>query len=311
MKTLSRYAWGVLAYNLAVVAWGAYVRATRSGAGCGAHWPLCNGEVIPQSPSLERLVEFSHRVTSGLALLLVAALLVWTWRRCRPGDPARRGAAWAMAFMLTEAALGAALVLFRLVADNASMARALFMSAHLANTLLLLASLALTAWWLQGGTALRLRVQAAAAGRFAVGAVALLIAGISGAIAALGDTLYPAGSLSEALGADFSATSHLLVRLRLLHPAITVLVALGLAFSGVRHAFDLDGAGRRLGVTLAVLAGVQVAVGVLNVVLLAPVWMQVGHLLVADALWIVYVLLGAAALGDATPGRAGAAPATE
>src|SRR5690606_8937667 len=42
---LAAFAWGTLAYNLAVIVWGAYVRATGSGAGCGSHWPLCNGEV--------------------------------------------------------------------------------------------------------------------------------------------------------------------------------------------------------------------------------------------------------------------------
>jgi cytochrome c oxidase assembly protein subunit 15 len=298
MKKLSRFAWTVLVYNLGVIAWGAYVRATRSGAGCGAHWPLCNGELIPRSPSVERLVEFSHRVTSGLALVLVAVLLVWVWRRCRPGEPARRGAAWAMVFMLAEAGVGAGLVLFRLVADNASMARALFMSVHLTNTLLLLASLALTAWWLTGRRAVQVRGQAAA-WRFVLGAVALLGAGISGAVAALGDTLYPAGSLAQALGADVSAASHLLVRLRLLHPAITVIVALALGFAGVHYAVDGRGVGRRLGVVVAAMAGGQVAVGLLNVLLLAPVWMQIVHLMAADALWIAYVLLGAAVMGDA------------
>ena len=121
---LSRFAWGVLAVNLGVIAWGAYVRATRSGAGCGAHWPLCNGELVPRAPSLEMLVEFSHRVSSGLAVIAGAALLIWVWRACAPGHPARRTAAWAMGFMVAEAGVGAALVLFRLVADNASFARA-------------------------------------------------------------------------------------------------------------------------------------------------------------------------------------------
>jgi heme A synthase len=80
LSTLARFAWGVLVYNLGVIVWGAYVRATRSGAGCGAHWPLCNGEVIPQSPDAAMLIEFSHRVTSGLALVSVVVLFAWAWR---------------------------------------------------------------------------------------------------------------------------------------------------------------------------------------------------------------------------------------
>ena len=153
--TLSQFAWGVLAYNLAVILWGAYVRASGSGAGCGAHWPLCNGEVIPRAPSVATLIEYSHRLTSGLALLGVVALLVWTWRACAAGHPARRGAVLSLLFIITEAAVGAGLVLFELVADNATMARAMFMAAHLVNTFLLVAALTLTAWWLSGGGPLR------------------------------------------------------------------------------------------------------------------------------------------------------------
>jgi heme A synthase len=262
--------------------------------------------VIPQSPSVEMLVEFSHRVSSGLALVAVVGLLVWTWRACSPGHPARRSAAWSMLFMLTEAGVGAALVLFRLVADNPSMARALFMSVHLANTFLLLASLALTAWWVTPGT------EAVATGmharrdaiRFAIGSVAIIVAGISGAVAALGDTLFPSGSLAQALGADLSTTSHLLIRLRLLHPAIAVVVAAALVIMGVRFGFEARGTTRRLGFATAGIAVMQVLVGFTNVLLLAPVWLQMIHLLVADALWIAFVLLAASRL----PGRDAVVP---
>ena len=304
MSKLARFSWGVLVYNLAVIAWGAYVRATRSGAGCGAHWPLCNGEVIPQSPSVEMLVEFSHRLTSGAALLAVVVLLIWTWRACPAGHPARRSSAWAMFFMVTEAGVGAALVLFRLVADNPSMARALFMSVHLANTFLLLACLALTGWWRSAraaGIPVRQASVPARPGlvvRFGAGAAAILAAGVSGAVAALGDTLFPAGSLAQALGADLSPTSHLFVRLRLLHPAIALTVAAALVIMGMRFGFEGRGATRTLGFALAGLAVMQVLIGVANVLLLAPVWMQMLHLLAADMLWVTFVLLGASALGE-------------
>jgi heme a synthase len=296
MTRLARFSWGVVVYNMAVIAWGAYVRATRSGAGCGAHWPLCNGEVIPQSPTVEMMVEFSHRLTSGLALVLVAVLLVWTWRTVAAGHPARRGAAWATGLMLAEAGVGAALVLFRLVADNASTARALFMAVHLVNTFLLLACLALTAWWLSGGARLEIRRGDALAARFGAGAVVILVAGVSGAVAALGDTLFPAGTVAEALGADLSATSHLLVRLRLLHPAITILVAAGLVVTGIRFGIGSPGPSRPLGLTVAGVAVLQVLAGFTNVLLLAPAWMQMAHLVLAGVLWIGYVLLAASSL---------------
>ena len=156
MSRLARFAWAVLAYNVAVIVWGAYVRATGSGAGCGAHWPLCNGEIIPRAGRVATLIEFSHRLTSGAALAAVVFLLIWTWRACRPGHPARSGAALSLFFMLTEAGVGAGLVLFQLVADNASFARAMFLAVHLVNTFTLLACLTATAWWLSGGAPLRL-----------------------------------------------------------------------------------------------------------------------------------------------------------
>jgi len=46
------------------------------------------------------------------------------------------------------------------------------------------------------------------------------------------------------------------------------------------------------------LAALQLAAGFLNILLLAPVWMQLAHLLVADALWIALVVLTASALAQ-------------
>lgn len=295
---LARFAWGVLAWNVAVILWGAYVRASGSGAGCGAHWPLCNGEIVPRAPTVEMIVEFSHRMTSGLALLSVVALLVWTWRACRPGHPARAGAAWTMGFMVTEAAVGAMLVLFRLVADNASMARALFMSVHLMNTFALLATMTVTAWWLSGGERLSLGGRGATAAWIAAGIAALTLSGVSGAVAALGDTLYPAGSLASGLSADLSPASHLLIRLRVLHPVIAVFAgfAVMIAAGRVRRHANPSAARHARLVTFAV--GAQIGAGFLNVLLLAPVWMQIVHLLFADSVWIAFILLGATLLAE-------------
>jgi heme a synthase len=295
MRRLARVAWAVLAWNLAVIAWGAYVRASGSGAGCGSHWPLCNGVVIPRSPSIATLIEFSHRLTSGLALLAVLALLVGTYRAAT--SRAARAAAWAaMVLMLTEAAVGAGLVLFRLVADNASLARAMFMAAHLTNTFFLLAALSLTAWFLSGGAPLAPRLRPRAAGLWSVCALMVLVAGTSGAVAALGDTLYPAASLAEGLRADLSATAHLLIRLRMWHPVLAVTAAVLAMLVGPRLVGPDDTTGHRLGRLLILATGLQLIAGVVNVLLLAPIWMQMVHLLLADTVWIVLVLLGAQAL---------------
>jgi heme a synthase len=300
---LSRFAWSLLAYNVAVILWGAYVRASGSGAGCGSHWPLCNGEVIPRLPATATIIEFSHRLTSGLALVGVVALYFWT-RRVRPaGDPARRAAAASVIFMLSEAAVGAGLVLFRLVADNASMARALFMAAHLTNTFVLLAALTLTAWLLSGGSAPAPRTHSRLAVAWAFSVAAFLVASISGAVAALGDTLYPSASLAEGLRADLSATSHFLIRLRMLHPVLAVSAVAIAMLVAPRLVRDDDGIGQRLARMVIALSGLQLVAGLTNVLLLAPIWMQLVHLLLADAVWISLVLLGAQALA---PGHAAA-----
>jgi len=306
---LSRFGWSLLVYNVAVILWGAYVRASGSGAGCGSHWPLCNGEVIPRLPATATVIEFSHRLTSGLALVGVVVLWVWT-RRARPaGDPARVGAAASVLFILAEAAVGAGLVLFRLVADNASMARALFMAAHLTNTFVLLAALTLTAWWLSGGAVPSVRERPRLASAWVFSAAAFLVASISGAVAALGDTLYPSASLAEGLRADLSATSHLLIRLRMLHPVLAVSAVAIALLVAPRLVQREDAIGQLLGRTVIVLSALQVVAGLTNVLLLAPTWMQLIHLLLADGVWISLVLLGAQALspGPAATNRTQAA----
>jgi heme A synthase len=300
---LARFAWAVLAYNVAVIVWGAYVRATGSGAGCGAHWPLCNGEIIPRAARVATLVEFSHRLTSGAALICVLALAIWTWRACRPGHPARSGAVLSVFFMLTEAAVGAGLVLFQLVADNASFARAMFLAVHLINTFTLLACLTATAWWLSGGASLRVKGQWGRAASLALLCAGVLVASTSGAVAALGDTLYPAASLSQGFQADLSVTSHVLIRLRVLHPVFAVAAALAIIASGRRMADGQGPTAGRFARGVSALAMLQISLGIVNVFLLAPIWLQLLHLLVADSVWIALILLSVTVLGEPAAGR--------
>jgi len=291
---LTRFAWSVLGYNVLVILWGAVVRATGSGAGCGSHWPLCNGEVVPRSMPVARLIEFSHRLTSGLALLLVVALLVAVFRSRPKGHPARRAAAWSMAFMVGEAAVGAMLVLFELVADNRSFARAMFMATHLLNTFFLLGALTLTAHTAGGGELARLRGGGAEGRGFQWSALGVLLSSVSGSVAALGDTLFPAQSLDQALRGDLSAASHILIRLRVLHPFVAASTAAFLLLvAGGLGRKTADPRVRRAALAVGLLALAQVGLGLLNVALLAPVPLQVAHLLLADAVWIALVLLTA------------------
>lgn len=296
----SIYSQAVVAFNLLVILWGAYVRASGSGAGCGSHWPLCNGEVVPRAREVETLIELTHRATSGVALLLVFGLAVWAFRAFPSKHPVRRGAMWSVFFILTEALIGAGLVIFGFVAGNDSVGRAAYLSIHLVNTFLLLAALALTAWWASGGAPLRLRKQGAAGLLFGAGILGTLILGVSGAITALGDTLFPATSLAAGWRDDFSPTAHLFIRLRVLHPTIAVAVSILLLFAA-RFALTRrpEWKIKRLSRALALLVLIELGAGLINLVLLAPIPMQIVHLLLADLVWIALVLLTAATLGEA------------
>ncbi|MFI4946485.1 MAG: COX15/CtaA family protein [Burkholderiales bacterium] len=289
---LPRLAWLTLGWNVAVILWGAFVRASGSGAGCGAHWPLCNGEIVPRAPAVATLVELTHRLTSGVALLLVFYLAYRVFRERPAGHPGRRAAALCVVFILSEAAVGAGLVLFRLVADTESVARALFMSVHLMNTFVLLACLTLTAHFTTADA--RPTLAARRAWPFAVAAVALLLVGASGAIAALGDTLYPATSLLGGIRAELSSTASLLVRLRLAHPVLALAGAAAVAYAALPALRgSTDTPSKRAAQAVAGLVVVQLVAGLVNVALLAPVWLQIVHLLLADLVWIVFVLLAA------------------
>lgn len=309
LPPFARFAWGVLAYEAAVVVWGAYVRATGSGAGCGQHWPLCNGEVIPRSPRVDTLVELSHRVSSGIALAATVVLLAWAFRAYPRGHVVRKGAATTTALMLGEALIGAGLVLFRLVARDESAARALSICLHLCNTFLLLASTAVTAWRASGGQRLRLRGQRAIVFTAGVLLSALVVVGASGAVTALGDTLFPPASLAAGMAQDFAPGAHLFVKLRVVHPLLAVSAgALVIVAGGIVRAVRPSPAVRTLSRLAQTLVVAQVAAGLLDVTTLAPVGVQLVHLFLADAVWIVVVLTAAAALGVAPQAIGGETP---
>lgn len=299
LDKFAKYAWGVLVYNLVVILWGAYVRATGSGAGCGSHWPLCNGEVIPRAPQIETVIEFTHRLTSGVALLLVIGLIIWAFRLYPKGHPVRLGTGLSLFFIITESLLGAGLVLFKLVDQDTSTTRAVAGALHLINTFLLVGALALTAWWASGGRPVQLGSQRTWQIVVGIALAAMLLLGASGAVTALGDTLFPATSLAEGLQQKFSPTAHFLVRLRLFHPIIAVAVgAYIIIVMSVINARRPDPLTRQFSRAFMVLYGVQLVVGAVNVVLLAPVWLQLLHLLISDLLWIILILFAASAFAQ-------------
>ena len=320
ISTFRKYAWFVLVYTLLVILWGAYVRATGSGAGCGGHWPLCNGQVVPRSPTAQTLIEYTHRLTSGLSPLLVGWLVLRAFRVFPRGHRARRFAVLSAIFLVVEALLGAGLIWLGYVAHDASIGRAFYMPAHLTNTLLLLTMIALAAWSARESVP-PLRLRGRPKVLLAAAPVALLVY-VTGALAALGDTLYPAASLEAGIRQELDASASVLLRLRMLHPAVALGVGaflLMVALSALksrptplvrRHAIGVMG-----------MVFVQLIAGAVNIALLAPVWLQIVHLLLADLLWIALVILLAEAFADrpslkdrlareslAPPTRAGTSP---
>jgi heme A synthase len=303
MTKFAKYSWFVLGFNILVILWGAVVRATGSGAGCGSHWPSCNGEVLPANPTIETLIEFTHRLTSGVALILVVGMFLWARRAYKSGNPVRKAAVFSLVFIGIEALIGAGLVLNELVADNDSLFRAVTIAVHLANTFLLLGALTLTAWWASGNAPVRLKGQGPIAWFFLAGGLALLVLGMTGAITALGDTLFPAESLSQGLQQDFSGNAHFLIELRIIHPITAILTGIYLFLLAVTVSLQRPSpVVQRFAGMVLILIFIQLLAGALNVVLLAPVWMQIVHLLLADVIWILFVILSAVTFSADTVG---------
>jgi len=287
------FAWGVLAYNVLVILWGALVRATGSGAGCGGHWPLCNGDVLPDVSQIGTVIELTHRVMSGLALILVIAMFAVARKAYPPRHAARRWAAWSLVFILTEALLGAALVLLGHVASNESVGRVYSLATHLVNTFLLLAALVLTAWFANAPKvqSLARRPRRSFSPSLAAPLAALVLVAVAGAITALGDTLFPSHNLAEGLRGDFSSTASFLIRLRIIHPFLAIAAGCLVALLAVpQYRTPSSSTLWKLSGWLLALFAAQIAIGGASILLQAPVPMQLVHLLVADAIWIALVL---------------------
>jgi heme A synthase len=285
----SRFQIFSLLYCLVVIVWGAYVRATGSGAGCGDHWPLCNGQVIPTAPRIQTVIEFAHRLSSGLSLVWVVIGFFWARKIADRHSLVRTAARWSLIAIVLEALLGAGLVLLKLVEFDQSVARAVSISLHLVNTLFLLACLTSTLWLSrnEGDFESPPRRFLPRDPSFWFSAGLFLLLGMSGAVTALGDTLFPAKSLAEGFAAEFERGAHFTVRLRILHPILATLW-IGSVFFWSRklEAMEFNRVRNLL------LGGVilQFLLGILNWILMAPNWMQLVHLLCADlvfiALWI-------------------------
>lgn len=316
MHRFRKIALAALGFTLLVILWGAFVRITGSGAGCGNHWPMCNGDVLPRSPATATVVEFVHRVTSFCSLVFVVWQLVEAFRTLPSGHPARTAASASAMFMVSEILLGAGLVLFEMVAHNKSVARGYWVGAHLTNTFLLIGAMTAAVWAspasphpeaVTGETGVPSSVDSRARSRlwllFGAALVGVLVVGVTGAIAALGDTLFPASSLSEGLALDVSKHAHVFLRLRALHPfaaATMGIFLLGLAGSFVRSD---EKSVRKSAELLGGAVVLQIVIGITNLLLLAPTVLQLMHLFAADLVWMALVTLTLSSLRSAERSR--------
>ena len=283
-RALPIYAAAVLAFMVLVILWGAVVRATGSGAGCGNHWPLCNGDFFPHHPRLATIIEFTHRSMSGICTALVAGLIAWTFAIRPRGHRSRRAVVWCGVLLITEALLGAVLVKGGYVEANASNMRVVMQCVHFTNTMLLLAALSVSWWWLGERQIISLSGAKPHAIAWTTLAVTIVV-GATGSVAALADTLFPAPSLRDGIAQDFAIAAPLIVRMRWLHPAAAIIAlacALWLCSKLVTRK-------SQVATWLLLLIAAQFIMGAADVLLLAPTWMQVLHLLGADLYWIALV----------------------
>ncbi|MBS1850897.1 MAG: COX15/CtaA family protein [Acidobacteria bacterium] len=296
------YAWFVLLLNLAVILWGAYVRASGSGSGCGDHWPLCNGQVLPEFQRVATVIEFTHRITSAVLVVAVLVLLAAAWKIFPAGHAVRRAALWSVGLTFAEGLFGAALVLLGHVGENTSPWRGVSLTLHLMNTLALIAALASVAWFsrprvcLEKSAVREAALNAPDTGRLRLLAVlaclGIVLTYTSGGVAALADTLFPAGSLQQGLAQDAAANSHIFLRVRVFHPLLAVLAAVTvIIFCIASLPLQLPPKIQGLRIALFLLVFIQLLAGAMNLALLHPVWMQIVHLGLAASLWICLFLL--------------------
>ena len=295
-----KLAWLTLGVNLLIILQGAVVRATGSGAGCGSHWPLCNGEVVPLAPTTETLVEYSHRLLSLSALVLGAWLLSRTFLT-RQNKPALFGAATAsFVFLIFEALLGAATVLLGLTGDNATFGRGVIVATHLVNSMLLVGALTLTLVYARRNAprAPSLRGQSLVGITLSVGLIGMLLLIFTGGVAAMGNTMFPSESLAAGFRADFDPASHLLIRLRVFHPLIAISVGLYLFLSlGLSWWLKPVVEARHIARILFGVYVAQLLVGTLNLAFLGPIGLQLLHLLLAGLAFVLLTALTAYTLG--------------
>ncbi len=280
-----RFSLFTLIFNILVILWGAFVRASGSGAGCGAHWPLCSGALRPNTENVQTLIELSHRITSGIAFILVVILFLKIGKSFDKKSLTRKSAYYSLIFMVIEALIGACLVLLKLVADNSSSYRAFVVGLHLVNSFALLAALTFT-------YASLIKKLKSFDRELYIAKILFIIVSAFGAVTALGDTLFPAESLVDGIKQDLSLGAHFLIKLRIIHPALAIITSIYIFIYSHKRLSSIKESSVKYSIyfILKNLIIFQIVFGFVNLILLAPIWTQIIHLFFACICWVCLVM---------------------
>lgn len=267
-----------------IIVWGAWVRLSGSGAGCGEHWPLCNGEVIPPTESYKTMVEFIHRLTSGIYGITVLGAMFVSFKEFGKSHRVAKASIAVLVLTIIEALIGAVLVKKGLVDKNDSNLRAFVIAIHLANTLFLISSHVFVEFFTthKNNISWPKFLSFKNISMF----VLFVIVASSGAVTALGNTLFPDRSLIEGMGRDFDSSAPFLIQLRIYHP----ILAMGLGLLIISEALSFGKEKLRYQCMLLPLIIIALLFGVVNWLLLSPHWGALTHLFIADLLWSVLIL---------------------
>jgi heme A synthase len=278
-----------LVFVVFVILWGAWVRLSGSGAGCGEHWPLCNGQALPLDQGLKTLTELTHRLTSGLFGITILGMTVLGWKKFPKGHPSRFWLMASLVLTIVEALIGAVLVKKGLVDKNDSAMRAIVIGLHLINTLFLVGTIVMSEYLTRSYDFVKEKMSARD-NKISYAICSLfLLAGSTGAITALGNTLFPETSLIEGMKKDFLDTSHFLIKLRIYHPIVAVTLVLSLVHFSLKN-MDVERV-KKTAKWVLVFSIIALSFGVVNWLLMAPTWGALVHLTLADILWILFVYL--------------------
>lgn len=284
-------AWMLVVYTIFIILWGAWVRMSHSGDGCGASWPLCANQLVPTNVgSVKTWIEYFHRITSGIYGLAVVLVFAWAQLAFPKGGLMRKISYLLMCFMVLEALIGANLVLSGLVGSDESLARVVTSAAHLSNTLLLLAVITCMARTSRIDSPV-IHFNFGPVQVYALlGIIGFLLLGISGSWASLSSTLFPSDSLEQGFRADISPSSHFLVRVRLLHPFLALVVG-GFLVHVASLLRSRTNKKQKAILQFQLLVVAQLIFGTTTLVSLSPTWMKLSHLLLSCVTWVAYIEL--------------------